>query len=230
MTRLSDWLELRPGAGSDLPVIIFGNRQPSATVGEAYAALLRRNQEQLTMFQQTGRLVRVRIDEDGRPRIEQIAEPMLRSILIDSAQWFVVTRQGLAPTPPPEYVATSILAKPEWPEMPPIRGIVEAPVFAADGTLSTEPGYQRNTRLWFQPAPGVVIPPVSDQPSPTEVAAACRLLLDELLVDFPFHDAASKAHTVALLLLPFVRELIGGPTTLHLVDAPTPGTGKGLLS
>jgi putative DNA primase/helicase len=155
---------------------------------------------------------------------------MLRSILIHSAQWFVITRQGAQPAPPPEYVATSIIAKPEWPGMPPIRGIVEAPVFAADGTLSTEPGYQPNTRLWFQPKPGFVTVPVSDQPSPAEVAAARRVLLDELLVDFPFHDAASRAHIVALLLLPFVRELINGPTPQHLVDAPTPGTGKGLLS
>ena len=35
---------------------------------------------------------------------------------------------------------------------------------------------------------------------------------------------------MALLLLPFVRELIEGPTPLHLIEKPTPGTGAGLLS
>jgi hypothetical protein len=33
-----------------------------------------------------------------------------------------------------------------------------------------------------------------------------------------------------MMILPFVRELVVGPTPLHLVDAPTPGTGKGLLA
>jgi hypothetical protein len=32
------------------------------------------------------------------------------------------------------------------------------------------------------------------------------------------------------MLLPFMRELIVGPTPLHLINAPTPGSGKGLLS
>jgi hypothetical protein len=56
------------------------------------------------------------------------------------------------------------------------------------------------------------------------------LLVEELLVDFPFADEASLAHTVALLLLPFIRPLIAGATPLHLFDAPTRGTGKGLLA
>jgi hypothetical protein len=55
-------------------------------------------------------------------------------------------------------------------------------------------------------------------------------LLEELLHDFPFVDDASKAHTVALMLLPFVRDLIAGPTPLHAIDAPAAGTGKGLLA
>ena len=54
--------------------------------------------------------------------------------------------------------------------------------------------------------------------------------MDELLCDFPFADEASKAHTLALLLQPFLRLLIQGPTPLYLIDAPSKGTGKGLLA
>ena len=32
------------------------------------------------------------------------------------------------------------------------------------------------------------------------------------------------------MLLPFVRELIDGPTPLHLIEKPTPGTGGTLLA
>ena len=55
-------------------------------------------------------------------------------------------------------------------------------------------------------------------------------MLDDLLVNFPFVSKADLAHAVALFLLPFVRELIGGPTPLHLIEAPTMGSGKGLLA
>jgi len=55
-------------------------------------------------------------------------------------------------------------------------------------------------------------------------------LLDELLIDFPFADEASRANALALLLLPYVRPLIVGPTPLHLITAPTQGTGKDLLA
>ena len=36
------------------------------------------------------------------------------------------------------------------------------------------------------------------------------------------------AHCVALLLLGFVRAMIDGPTPLHLIEKPTPGTGATL--
>jgi hypothetical protein len=56
------------------------------------------------------------------------------------------------------------------------------------------------------------------------------LLLTELLGDFPFRDEAGRAHALAALLLLFVRRLVDGPTPLHLLDAPTEGTGKTLLA
>jgi hypothetical protein len=53
--------------------------------------------------------------------------------------------------------------------------------------------------------------------------------VNQLLGDFPFVSDAEVAHAVAMLLQPFVRDMISGPTPLYLVEAPTPGTGKGLL-
>ena len=66
-------------------------------------------------------------------------------------------------------------------------------------------------------------------PTPETVNQAKDLLLNNLLIDFPFVDEASRANAMAALLLPFVRPMIPGATPLHLIDAPTPGTGKGLL-
>ena len=69
---------------------------------------------------------------------------------------------------------------------------------------------------------------ISPNPTTEEVERA-KKLLDEPLIDFPFAESADKAHAIALGLLPYVREMIPGPTPNHLIEAPEPGTGKGLL-
>ncbi len=66
-------------------------------------------------------------------------------------------------------------------------------------------------------------------PTQAEVTQARELIVTDLLGDFPFESEGSRAHAVAAIVLPFVRELIQGPTPLHLFSAPTPGSGKGLL-
>jgi putative DNA primase/helicase len=50
-----------------------------------------------------------------------------------------------------------------------------------------------------------------------------------MLGEFPFADDTSRAHAVAFLLQAAVRELIAGQTPAYGFDAPTEGTGKGLL-
>jgi hypothetical protein len=54
--------------------------------------------------------------------------------------------------------------------------------------------------------------------------------MDDLLGDFPFVGEAELAHAVCLVIQPFVRDLITGPTPLYLIEAPTPGTGKTLIA
>src|SRR5205823_2673159 len=92
------------------------------------------------------------------------------------------------------------------------------------------PGYHREARLWFHRAEGFDVEAVSEQPTDEEIRDARELLLDDLLVDFPFAARSDRAHAVATLVLPFVRRMVSGCTPLHLLEAPTPGSGKGLLA
>jgi hypothetical protein len=57
-----------------------------------------------------------------------------------------------------------------------------------------------------------------------------KFIFDELLCDFPFDSDASRANTLAIMMLPILRPVIDGPTPLHLIEAPTQGTGKSLLA
>jgi hypothetical protein len=56
--------------------------------------------------------------------------------------------------------------------------------------------------------------------------------IEDILADFPFADAASRANTYALLLTPLLRFALPRPRhfPLFLIDSPVAGTGKTLLA
>ena len=72
------------------------------------------------------------------------------------------------------------------------------------------------------------VPSISSCPSQRGIERARALWLTELMGDFPFVSDAERAHALGLGLLPFLRDLISGPTPLHLIEKPSPGTGAGL--
>jgi hypothetical protein len=137
--------------------------------------------------------------------------------------------KGHVPALPPPAVVRNMLACPS-PPLPVLTRVVRAPILAPDGTLATAEGYHGITRTYYAPTPGFEVPPVAEAPSDEDIERARALILDDLLGDFPFVGDAERAHAVALLLLPFVRELIDGPTPLHLIEKPAPGTGASLLA
>jgi hypothetical protein len=168
-------------------------------------------------------------DNDGRPVPRPMTEDRLRHVLAQLVNWRKRAPNGdLVPAYPPPVLLKNVLATPD-PALPVLAGIVTAPVFGSDGTLITEPGYHPATRLLYEPTQDFTLPPVPDDPTPQQIAAARSLLLDDLLGDFPFVGDAERAHALALLLLPFIRPMISGPTPLHMVEKPAPGTGATLM-
>lgn len=114
------------------------------------------------------------------------------------------------------------------PPLPVINRVTPVPVYGPSGVLETEPGYHPDARVVYEPSRGLVLPTVPVRPTKAQIDAARSLLLDELLGDFPFVGEADRAHALAFGLLPFVRDLVDGPTPLHMFEAPKAGTGKGL--
>ncbi len=168
-------------------------------------------------------------DDDGRPVAATLNDERLRHMLAKLAVWRKTSRSGeLVPAHPPTALIKSVLATPD-PDLPVLAGIVMTPVFGRGGTLLTEPGYHPDARLLYRPAPGFEVPVIPERPGTAEIAAARSLLLDDLLGDFPFTSTAERAHAVALLLLGFLRAMVEGPTPLHLIEKPTPGTGATLM-
>jgi putative DNA primase/helicase len=166
--------------------------------------------------------------DDGAPFARTLTEDHLRHELARTMQWGVVKDKKWVSVLPPSHVVKDILATPNL-HLPILESIVQTPVFGRDGSLQMAPGYHTASRSYYLPEPGFAAPVIPEKPSPTELAQARNLLLDELTGDFPFVSDPDRAHTIAFSLLFYARQLIKGPTPLHLFEKPTPGTGATLL-
>lgn len=213
----------RPNA-SALPTLDSADANLSRATSAAWAAVQRWNAPP-RLFRYAGLPVRVEDTEDG-PVLQPLTPDRLRHTLARAARW---TRGGTGDALPPMAVVRDMLADPT-PPLPVLARLVQAPCFSRDGRIVSASGYDPHSRLLCAFAPGLDVPDVPPAPTDAVIRRARSLLLDELLGDFPFVGEAERAHAVALLLLPFLRELIDGPTPLHLIEKPAPGTGASLLA
>ena len=218
-----------------LPRIQINDRQLREIVSDAWGAIHRANQQGCEIYPHTpflfhrgGRLVRLVVGEFG-PEIEEMDEDAVFGLLARTADWHRATEEADVETSPPRDAARDMLAYPDL-HLPVLEGVIRTPVFGRQGELILAEGYHPDDRLWLTRDSRLDWGAVAEVPTAGHVAAARDLLLDDLLVDFPFVDASDRAHAVAALILPFVRRMVDGPTPMHLIEAPTMGSGKGLLA
>jgi len=182
-----------------------------------------------SLFQRSTIGVRLERDDDDYLTTKALTEHRLRRELARSATFYAVGDDGkLKEVYPPITIVQNMLAVAKLP-LPVLDRIVEVPTFTASGKLRTEPGYDPDGRTFYQPPPGLNIAPVPDKPTAQQIRDAVALILD-VFGEFDVVGKADTAHAVALMLQPFVRELIKGPVPCHVFDAPTPGTGKSLMA
>jgi hypothetical protein len=223
------------------PRIICGFEDPEEGLKlwtpAALDSLAKANHPTPRTFQRGGVLSRIKVhDEGGPPTIEPLTPAALRGALDRAACWadVQITKKGstLKFGPPRMDIVQDILALPSHntESFPPIDLVVESPRFLPNGRLILKPGYSRPGRLFYAPPPELAGLDVPGRPTAKDVCDAVRLILDELLVDFPFANQASRANALAVALLPFVRLLIDGSTPDHHFTASTEGTGKGLCA
>ena len=202
------------------PEIVINGRQLRDVTADAWGAI-RASNDPPSLFEWGGGLARV-----GGREAKPLAPDDVRFVLGEVADWYKCGRDlGRSAAFPPDAVVKNVLARPD-PPLPKLKGVHAAPVFAPDGRLVARPGYDAGSGIYLAEGCAAEVPPA---PTPEQVLAARDALLD-VLCDFPFVGQADRANAVALLLLPFCRPLIDGPTPVHVIDAPSEGTGKGLLA
>ncbi len=165
---------------------------------------------------------------DGSVVVSPFSEPALVETLTRHAQYFKwnVRMSDFVPCNCPPEVAAMVMARRgyDW-LMPPLRAIISAPTLRPDGSVISEPGYDRATglllvgdRLWRA---------VPQQPTQREAIDALDVLT-EPMASFPFVDNSDRAAALALMITAVLRPSLR-TAPMFAVTAPAAGTGKSLL-
>ena len=114
------------------------------------------------------------------------------------------------------------------PPLPELTQVVSMPIVTSEGRLITAPGYDAESGIFYAAESGC-LPQIDSSATKQDALDALKWIEEEILVDFPFADAASKAAAISIAILPFVRQLIHGQTPLYLLEKPAAGTGATTL-
>jgi hypothetical protein len=222
---------------ADRPEIVVNRRQLCDISDESLEVLTETN-DPAQIFCRSGEKVTINSDENGRTRIEPVLTDLLRHHLSQRATWVRVEVEGYEDdgepivkktnTYPPVTVMKDLLAR-EWETIPALVGLSEIPMLRPDGSMLASNGYDPESKIWMNLPADLVIPAVSDDPSPSEVKRAVASL-EGLISEFPFEDQASRANALGLILTGVFRPSIPGLIPMAVIDAPVPGTGKTFLA
>lgn len=222
------------GESHGLPTIIADHRLEAQSEEAALSLTLRKG-----IYQRYGQLVRVVEDsnglirEKGGPIIEPIPLETLHLILSSCADWRAWRKidgeMKLVHTTPPDKVVRGVHKMKRYPaEIPELEAVIETPMILSDGRVVQSPGYDEESRLLYLEPDELRGHSVPDEPSRADVEDARDLLLD-LICDFRFQKEAHRSAFLAGILSYFARFAIKTPCPCFIVDANTPGSGKGYL-
>jgi bifunctional DNA primase/polymerase-like protein/primase-like protein len=212
-----------------LPMIVVNDVQLRETIEESAKAVRNANEANLVLFVRDRVLVRL-VRRDVGATIVIVTMIALYALLTKVANWFKVSAEGILEGAKPEKDVAHIFIEEPPDDLPPLQTVVSAPLFLSDGTLINSVGYHRDHAVYFDSTNAIVVDAPANAPTEEDVHAAKKLLVLDLLVDFPFETDADFAMAIGAFVLPFVRRMIDGCVPIHLFEAPTPGSGKTLIA
>ena len=175
------------------------------------------------LFRYGGRLVELVGD-----RVVPLARPRLERYLAHAVAFVKVDNNGRAtPTWPNTRVLAAVQASPEG--FTCLDRVMRLPFVRPDGTVCTEPGYDRSTRCLLVLEPELQGIKVPHKPTREQQQQAVQLLTGQWLGDMPLQEQADVTNLFALVLTPFIRHLVP-LVPLAVVDGLAPGVGKNLLA
>lgn len=168
--------------------------------------------------------------------ITRVDVPVLFRVLSENLEMFKLKDSKVngvtigaikVPHIPRDDILKAVLSTTNWQGVPELVGITMTPVFGPKGTLIQKPGYDKETRLYYDPE--IPVPEVSESPSEAEIAKAKKFLSEDLLSDFHWVNESDKSNYLGLLMSPAVQPLVKLVFPLGAISANVQGSGKTLL-
>lgn len=211
------------------PTVVVNHRELIDVVHDTLSAIAEHDALDPRLFLRGGQIVTVTQDESGRAMILTANRHRMRYAASEAAR-FITDGTNVRSVHPALDMIDALLATPtDLLPFGPLVGITEAPIIRPDGSIRSCRGYDPATGLYYSPAKALHLPQVARQPTAAHVQAAVAVLAD-LIGDFPFVDAASRANALGLIVTAAVRSAIDGPVPLAVISATSPGTGKSKLT
>ena len=163
-------------------------------------------------------------------QLADIDLPYLRDTLCKNSVWVKFNKKSKKwlPIHPPVDPAQVLLKRfGDW-EFPELAGIINTPTLRPDGTVLKDEGYDPATQLLLIDPPAM--PEMSEHPTKEEAASALDTIKNDLLFEFMFDDDEGVSRAVALSAI--ISTVCRGAfpvVPMHIIDAPTAGSGKSYL-
>lgn len=126
----------------------------------------------------------------------------------------------------PKDLAHNIAGQGYWHTFRPLKAIARSPYVRRNGSICETPGYDVESCIFY--APNAEFPIIPTSPTREDAMLALGVLF-EPFKEFPFATEAARSAFVAHILTEVVRPAIR-TSPVFVITAPTPGTGKTLLS
>lgn len=161
-----------------------------------------------------------------RGRVQVLNQSTLKTELNRCATWIGYDAKGKPKnTSAPVSCAEDIInARSSEITVPELRKVATVPMFTRDGRLLNEFGFDEDSGMFLYLRDTIEVP---KEPTGKQVRDALRTLWRPIS-DFPFEDRSDRVHALAMMLEPFMRDMLG-PTPFYFVSKPAAGTGASLL-
>jgi phage/plasmid primase-like uncharacterized protein len=171
--QLAEWGKKKRSA-DERPRICAQDQDLEKITAAAWQAVQQSNNPD-RLFRYGGNPCRIERDDEGNPVTRTLDHDRMRYELARCIEWYKNVGDGddstEIPAYPPKDVVRDVLSEPNIP-LPVLTRIVEAPVFAPDGSIQTAPGYHPAGRTFYAPAAGFTVPDVPDRPTPRDIKTA----------------------------------------------------------
>ncbi|RJO66519.1 MAG: hypothetical protein C4523_12240 [Myxococcales bacterium] len=109
-------------------------------------------EQRLPLFRRGNDLIKLYQDENGDLSIVYLTKDDVFGILFRFMDWVHQTSSGFKPAKPPKDICKDVVRIPD-PRLPRLERIVHYPIFLADGTFLSTPGYHAEHQLYYYPSP-----------------------------------------------------------------------------